>query len=181
MLHQITVGKPIMNSWRRRYDVALRIGLFLAIFACLQLCWQSLQGGAVEYTLIHDVTVRPAAMLANWLTPDVHAQAIKFALRAPGGGLNILNGCEGLEALFLLCAAFAVAPLSWRPRVSGLLLGVAVVFVVNQARILLLFYAYRADHAWFDPLHATVTPIAVVLLVCAYFYTWLYLNLAQPA
>ena len=45
--------------------------------------------------------------------------------------------------------------------------------MVNQLRVLVLFYAYRADHALFDPLHAIVTPIAVVLLVCVYFYAWL--------
>jgi len=76
----------------------------------------------------------------------------------------------------LLCAAFAVAPLTWRSRLLGLLAGIAVVFAINQARILLLFYAYRADHTLFDPLHALVTPIAVVLLVAAYFYAWLFLT-----
>ena len=97
---------------------------------------------------------------------------MEFSIRAPGGGLNILNGCEGLEALFLLIAAFAVAPLTWQAKLLGAGLGVLVVFAVNQARILVLFYAYRADHALFDQLHSTVTPIAVVLLVSAYFYVW---------
>ncbi len=81
-----------------------------------------------------------------------------------------------MEELFLLVAAFAVAPIAWRWRVAGLLLGVAVVFVVNQLRVLTLFYAWRADHSLFDLLHGTVTPIAVVLLVSAYYYAWLVLS-----
>ena len=96
-----------------------------------------------------------------------------FSINAPGGGLNVLNGCEGTEALFLLLAAFLVAPLPWRSRFGGFLLGVGMVFVVNQLRILALFYAYRADHALFDPLHGTVAPILVILLVAGYFYGWL--------
>lgn len=172
-----------MNSAFARYSNLLRITLFLAVFVSLQFGWEELRGSTVEYSLIHDVTVRPAAFLVNLLTPEVQAQAIDFRLRAPGGGLNILNGCEGLEALFLLCAAFAVAPLKWRSRLLGWVCGIAVVFAVNQVRILVLFYAYRANHALFDPLHATVTPVAVVLLVSAYFYAWLFVSSrhAQPA
>jgi exosortase/archaeosortase family protein len=167
--------RPKVQLVMKRFYILLRLSIFIAIFAGLQLSWIALRGTAVEYTVIHDATVRPAAFLVNTLTPNAAAQAVKFTLHAPGGGLNILNGCEGLEALFLLCAAFAVAPLTWRSRVLGLLLGIAVVFAVNQARILLLFYAYRTDHALFDPLHSTVTPIAVVLLVAAYFYAWLFM------
>jgi exosortase/archaeosortase family protein len=124
--------------------------------------------------VVHDCTVRPAVALVNLLTPTIHARAQKITLTAPGGGgLNIVNGCEGTEALFLLAAAFAVAPLSWGSRLLGFALGIGVVFVVNQARILALFYAFRNDASLFDLLHGSITPIAVILLVCAYFYGWL--------
>jgi exosortase/archaeosortase family protein len=152
---------------------ARRAIVFALIFAALQLGWQSLRDTAAERVVIHDGVVVPAAMLVNLLTPAAHAEAAGFSLHASGGGLNILNGCEGTEALFLLLAAFCVAPISGPLRLVGFLLGSAVIFVVNQLRVLVLFYAYRADHALFDPLHAIVTPIAVVLLVCVYFYAWL--------
>jgi exosortase/archaeosortase family protein len=139
----------------------------------LQLGWQSLRGTSVEYFIVHTCTVSPATSFANLLTPNVHARAVQFSIRAPGGGLNILNGCEGLEALFLLMAAFATAPLPWRSRALGLLVGVPVVFAVNQVRILALFYAYRSDQALFDPLHGIVAPIVMILLVAGYFYAWL--------
>ena len=151
----------------------IRAAIFLAIFAALQLTWTSLRGSDVEWWIVHDATVRPAVWLVNIITPQVHARAVGISLRAPGGGLNILNGCEGMEALFLLLAAFIVAPISLRSRLIGLVLGIPLVYVVNQARILTLFYVYRADHSLFDPLHGMVTPIAVVLMVCCYYYAWL--------
>jgi exosortase/archaeosortase family protein len=123
--------------------------------------------------LIEDVTVRPAVTLVNLLTPTVSARAAGPTMRAQGGSLKIINGCDGTEALFLLSAAFLVAPLPWRYRVRGLLLGVPVVFVVNELRIIALFYANRADRSLFDLLHGTVTPIAVILLVAGYFYACL--------
>ena len=148
--------------------------MFLLLFMALQLGWQAVRGGAVERAVIHGGIVVPAAFLVNVLTPAIGAHAVDFTLQASGGGLNIQNGCEGLEVLFLLFAAFVVAPLDWRSRWHGLLLGSVVVLVINQARILVLFYAYRADRALFDPLHAAITPIAMVLLVYAYFYAWIF-------
>ena len=146
---------------------------FVLAFSVLQLAWQSLGGSRLEYFVIHTCTVRPAALLANLLTPAAHASASGYVLATLGMRLNILNGCDGMEALFLVIAAFAVAPLDWRRRLGGIALGLPVVFVVNEARILVLFYALRSSPPLFDTLHATVTPIALVVLVCCYFYAWL--------
>jgi exosortase/archaeosortase family protein len=160
-------------SVERTSSIVARLVAFLGAFTLQQLAWQALRGSLVEWVVIHWGTVWPAALLINLMTPDAQARAVGFSLAAPGGGLNILNGCEGMEALFLLSAAFLVAPASWASRAKGLLLGAPVVFLVNQARILALFYAYRADASIFDPLHGTVTPIVVILIVTAYFYAWL--------
>lgn len=168
-----------MSDWdgygkaSRPLALAWRAAGFLVAFSMLQLAWQGLSGSRLEYFVIHTCTVRPAALLVNLLTPGVQARASNDVLQASYGGLNILNGCEGLEALFLVNAAFAVAPLDWRRRLGGMAVGVPVVFVVNQARILTLFYAFRASPPLFDALHATVTPVVVVVLVCCYFYAWL--------
>jgi exosortase/archaeosortase family protein len=158
-------SRPLGLTWRA-------VG-FVLTFSVLQLGWQGLSGGRLEHFVIHTCTVTPAALLANLLTPGVQAAASGYVLQAPGTRLNILNGCDGLEALFLLTAAFTVAPLDWRWRLAGAAVGVPVVFALNQARILALFYAFRSSPPLFDALHATVTPIAVVVLVCCYFYAWL--------
>lgn len=154
--------------------ILLRQGLaFVALFFLLQFGWQCLRGTSVEHAIIHYATVRPAAFLINLLTPDVHVQAVEFSLNAGGGGLNILNGCEGMDALVLLIAAFAVVPLSWSARGWGIFYGSCVVFAANQLRILILFYVSRSDRSLFEQIHAIVAPIVVILIVSGYFYVWL--------
>jgi exosortase/archaeosortase family protein len=170
----IPKGLPMVNI--ARHSAMRRLLPFVLSFAALQGLWQLARGGAVEFLVVHHFTVQPAVALINWLTPDAHAQALRFSIAAIGGGLNILNGCEGIEAFFLLLSAFLVAPLPWRARLLGLFGGFCFVFLINQARILLLFYAYRINRAWFDPLHSLVMPLLVVILVCAYFYGCLYLT-----
>ena len=75
--------------------------------------------------------------------------------------------------LFLLIAAFASAQLPWRARLGGLLAGTLLVFVLNQGRILALFYAYRSDKALFDLLHGTVAPLLLIALSSLFFLFWL--------
>ncbi len=147
--------------------------LFILVYGVLSLGWQSVHSTPVEQFIVHNATVQPATWIANWLTPALQARAVGTMIQAPGGGLNILNGCEGLDALFLLIAAFCVAPLTWRARTRGVSLGILLVFVVNQARVLGLLYAYRADPQLFQPLHGLVAPLAVVLITSGYFYACL--------
>jgi exosortase/archaeosortase family protein len=150
-----------------------RAAAFAAIFCVLQLGWQALTGTAVHRLVVDEATVGAAVALVNTLTPSVHAVAAGTAVHAIGGGLNIINGCEGTETWFLLCAAFAVAPLKWRARALGLALGTVLVFAVNQLRILGLFYANRSDPETFNLLHAVVGPIAVIVAVACFFQVWM--------
>jgi exosortase/archaeosortase family protein len=153
--------------------VIWRAVVFGALFFALQMTWQWARGTSLERFVVHDGTVRPAAFIINRLTPSLNARAIDLNLSAVGEELTISNGCEGLDALFLLVAAFAVAPLSWSARGLGLAIGALVVFAANQARIIALFYAYRFTPVAFDRLHDFFAPLAVVLLISVYFYAWL--------
>ena len=151
----------------------LRAAVFALAFGLLQLCWQWLGAGYIGGALVHTVIVGPAAACIDALTPAAHVHAVAQSLQAPGGGLNVRNGCEGVEALFLLWSAVLAAPRARRSRWRGLLEGTLLLFGCNELRIVALFYTYRSDPALFDVLHATVTPIALVLVVCVYFNAWL--------
>jgi exosortase/archaeosortase family protein len=150
------------------------IFLFLAVFALLQWGWNSARGTWIERLVIDQATAVPAALLVRTLTPEISARASGPSIKAPGGGLNILNGCEGIEVMFLLIAAFAAIRMPWRSGLLALGAGLGWVFLLNQARILALFYTFRADRGWFDILHTAVLPAALVALTAGYFYVSLH-------
>lgn len=157
---------PHAPIWR----VAL---VFLLALAALQGGWSALRGSAAERAVIDHATVGTAVALVNRLTPEVAAQAKGARIQAAGGGINVLNGCEGTEVLFLLWAALLAAPLSWRWRLQGALLGAVWVFALNQVRLLALFYSYREDRPLFNLLHGLVAPgllVAATLLFVAWVY-----------
>jgi exosortase/archaeosortase family protein len=151
----------------------IQVGVFAMAFVLMQGLWSFARGTLLERVAVDQATVAPAAWLVNQLTPQVHALAVRSSIRAPGGGINVLNGCEGFEVLFLLMAALLVAPIVWRRKAVGLFAGALIVWVLNQARILVLFYASRADKELFTLLHGTVAPLVMIVLVTIAFVFFL--------
>lgn len=159
---------------RAPYPLWLTLAIFFGVFAVLQWSWNEARGTRVERLVIHEATVKPAAAMIQLITPEIHAQPVAASIKAPGGGLNILNGCEGTEIMFLLVAAFAAVRLGWQRRLTGLALGIGLIFVLNQARILALFYIFRNERSLFDLLHTTVLPAVLIATVALYFYAVLH-------
>lgn len=151
-------GRPL---WR----MAL---VFALVVVILQWGWGEARGTAVERAVINEATVGTAVAIINAWTPDVQARAAGPRIKAPGGGINILNGCEGTEVLFLLVAALLAYPMSWRWRAIGMVSGTALVFTLNQVRLLALFYTYRSDRALFDELHGLVMPLLLIVVTLGF-------------
>lgn len=128
----------------------------------------------IQRLFVESLGSQPAAALVNLVTPTVKASAVGARLAAPGGGINIRGGCEGTEVLFLLLAAFAAIQMPWRRRIAGMAIGALLVFIFNQARILSLFYSFRADRQLFDLMHTIVAPIIFIILIALYFYAWIH-------
>lgn len=147
--------------------------LFAGLFAAMQFGWNGARDTRLERIAIDVLTVRPAAWLINHITPEIAVQAAGTRLKAAGGGINILNGCEGSEVVFLLAAAMMVAQLRMKWRLLGIGIGSVAILGCNQVRILALFYASRSDKALFELLHGIVAPVALILVATVFFIFWL--------
>lgn len=147
--------------------------IFLAVFFSLQYAWEMSRDTAVERVFIDELTVRPAAWVIDKLWPAFQVHAEGHRLVAATGRLNILSGCEGMETLFLLAAAFIAYPFVWRKRLIGLVAGALLVFALNQARIVVLWHAFLNDRSWFGILHGTVLPVLLVAACLIFFLAFL--------
>lgn len=163
----MTEGKPADDSVGTM--AFWRIGLFALIFAALQWGWSVQQDSALFRLWVEDLNVRAAVVLIAAVQPESGAAAAGPRVQAPGGGINVLQGCDGAELLWLMTAAFAVAPLAWRWRLGGWLAGLLLVWLLNVTRIAALFFAWRSDPAWFDWLHNYIGPLVLVALLALYF------------
>jgi len=129
--------------------------------------WPQLAHWAIE-----DATVRPAAAFLAWWDPGMQAQAQGSRLVVSTGALQVLRGCEGTDLALLSASAMLAAPLAWRWRLVGLAVMLAAVFVLNQARLLVLLQAHLNMPQYFDQLHTLWLPLLMVLLLGGLLLTW---------
>ncbi len=57
-----------------------------------------------------------------------------------GASLSIATGCNGAEALALYFSAVLAFPTGWRKKLFGLALGFFGIFIINQVRVVGLFF-----------------------------------------
>lgn len=146
--------------------------LFLLIFLLLQYGYSACSGTAIEHLVIDVGTVRPSVAVINLIAPDDAAQASGQRILSPLGGLSVLNGCEGTESIFLLLAAIFAFNASWTHKLKGALLGTLLIYLLNQGRIVSLYFAAHHDRHWFDLLHGTIAPTLIIVLGCLFFLFW---------
>lgn len=157
----------------RNHSTLWRAAIFIAVFALLQGLYGAAKDTWVERLVIDQVTVNSAAWLIQVFDPEAGVQPVGSRLRAPGGGINVINGCEGTDVIFLMIGAMLVAPISMRAKLLGVLLGTALVLVLNQARVIGLFYAYRTDRSLFDMMHGVIAPLLLIMAAAGFFVLWL--------
>lgn len=150
--------------------------VFILLFILMQAGWQMVRDDAIGHFIRGTITVEPAVMMIHVLTPTIAASALGNQILAPGGGLVIKIGCEGVEALFILIAGLLSVSMAWRAKLSGILLGLILIYTVNEIRILILFYAFRADKALFQLLHGTIAPLALIAVAGLFYHYWLLKN-----
>lgn len=150
-----------------------RVLAFAALFFALQWGYGQARGGTLERMIIEWGTVKPAVALLTWGWPELSVVERGSRLQSPYGSLNVLNGCEGTDVAFLVLVGMLLAPLRWRDRLSGMAIGLLLVFMLNQLRVLALFHAFRLDPAWFEALHALVAPLLMVIAVFTFFMAWM--------
>jgi exosortase/archaeosortase family protein len=167
--YQQTIDRWERDARAWRWSPLRMTAVFAAVFFSLQFAWESCRGGAIERLLVDRVTVAPAARIVDFFWPAYGAQAQANAIVSSAGRLNVLNGCEGLELVFLLAAAFAAYPMSWRQRTLGVCLGTALAYLANQGRLTALWYAFVHDRSLFGLLHGTVAPLLLIALCLLYF------------
>ena len=147
--------------------------LFVALALLLIGGYHVLPAVWVEQGIVRYFAVIPGAAILDWLTPGVVVTSSHTRILSGIAQLNVLSGCEGTEALLILYAALLAARQPLRATLTAILLGTLLVFLLNQLRIIALFFIAAHDRAYFEPVHGFAAPIAILLGICLFFLLWL--------
>jgi exosortase family protein XrtM len=147
--------------------------VFVVAFFLLQSAFEATRGTAFERLLVHTLTLEPAALLVNLFAPAAGAVAHDASLVGSTARLNILAGCEGVEAILLLAAAMIATGRGWRAACIGITAGTVVVHLVNVLRVGGLYLAAARDRELFAVLHGYVAPVLMIGVAVLMFNAWL--------
>ena len=72
----------------------------------------------------------------------------------------------------MLSAAILSFGASVRHTIIGFVLGTLTVYLINQVRIVGLFYIIEYNRAWFPPVHTYFAPTLIIFLIAGFFLVW---------
>ena len=124
-------------------------------------------------TLVEEPLINVNAMVTYWLlkpVADVHLHG-PF-VRSAEFSMEIVSGCTGIFVFLFLVAAVLAFPSSGRQKLRALLGGALLIFVLNQIRIVSLFFVGRSFPDLFDDFHVYVWQGVIIVVVAFFWYRW---------
>ena len=93
-------------------------------------------------------------------------------IQGRGFAVDIKGGCNGVEAMLLLCAAIAAFDAPWRSRVLGLVAGSAALMTFNIVRIVSLYMIGERWRQLFETFHLAVWQTIMFAIAASIFAFW---------
>jgi exosortase H (IPTLxxWG-CTERM-specific) len=93
-------------------------------------------------------------------------------ISSPRFSVNIRNGCNGLETIFIFSAAVLAFPAPWKARLVGLIGGFLAIQLVNLVRIVSLFYIGIHFPKLFEGSHTVFWQVGVILSGVILWIVW---------
>lgn len=167
---------PTAGDW-------LRLLLFAVCYFLLNRLYFQIPDQLFMDVIYHDGVVRECAAVLNLLLPGEQVAAVRNHLLSRHADLEIVRGCDSVGVLLLLTSAILVYRARLRRKLWGLLLGGLWVYLLNLARVVVLYLLVRGNAVWFEYVHVYFAPTLLTLAALWFFAGWaaLPVSMRRPA
>jgi exosortase H (IPTLxxWG-CTERM-specific) len=93
-------------------------------------------------------------------------------LRSPRFAVTIYNGCNGLITSLIFVSGVLAFPSSWKAKAAGVVGGLLAIQVINQVRIVSLYYIGVFLPDYFDESHILIWQSLVILAGVGLWIVW---------
>lgn len=101
------------------------------------------------------------------------ARASNMSVSSVSFSISIARGCDALGPSALLVAGILAFPAAFSRKISGILVGILILFAVNFIRIVSLFLIGSYYPQAFQVMHFDLWQVIFVLLVITIWFFWL--------
>lgn len=146
--------------------------LAAVLYGAMHFAYHQIPDSTLREKIYPTVIGHPAEKVIMAMTPDRVVKVRDNQILAKGVSLNIVRGCDGSGVWFMLLAAVLGFGAKLRDTLIGLLLGTLTVYVINQVRIVGLFYLIEYDRTLFPAVHTYYAPTLIIFLIAGFFLWW---------
>ena len=143
-----------------------------ALYGIMHFGYHKVPDRVLSETVYPNVIGHAAAKFINTVTPDRNVRVRDNNIASHKASLNIVRGCDGSGILFMIIAAVLGFGAKFKDTILGLLLGAVTVYIVNQIRIIGLFYLVEYNRMWFPAVHTYYAPTLIIFIIAGYFLWW---------
>ncbi|MDR3389205.1 MAG: exosortase H [Rudaea sp.] len=88
-------------------------------------------------------------------------------------GIEIVAGCNGVEAVLILVSAVLAFPAPWKHKLVGVALGFLAIQTLNLVRIISLYYLHAWNQVWFEWFHLYLWQALIIFDALVFWLVWL--------
>lgn len=111
--------------------------------------------------------------VASWIDPATITHGAVLLNPATGSGIEIVAGCNGVEAMLILLAAIIAFPAPWSSKLWGIAVGMVAIQALNLLRIVSLYFLQQWSPGAFEFAHLYVWQALILLDVLIVWLIWL--------
>ncbi len=154
-----------------RRELIFLIG-FAAIYSILHAAYFMVPDRILREAVYYYGIVSVSASVINVMTPAENVKAEDNKLQSPKAILEVVRGCDGSGSIFLMIAAIVAFSATLKNKLLGVLVGFSLLYIINQIRIIGLYFVVAYHREWFLPIHTYFAPTLIILISCLFFAWW---------
>ncbi len=162
---------PIILWWRDKHLILQFVSGFVIILGLYYIL--------TTFNILHtyifgpylEVTAFMGSKLLNLLGQATTVS--ESVISSSAFSMEVARGCDALEPTMIFVAAVLAFPAYQVRKWPGLLIGAALIFVLNFGRIIGLFLIGRYLPAWFDVMHEDILQVLFVFIAIGLWAGWL--------
>lgn len=154
--------------------------VFVTLYAALHALYFAIPDRILRDGVHYHAIVVPAAYLIRVVVRQEPVSAVEGTLSSPRAALSIVRGCDGAGVAFLLMAAVLAFPTSLKRKLLGMLGALGLAYLLNQVRVVGLYFVAAYRHEWFDLLHNFLIPTFIIVVCCLFFAWWVTRSAGAP-
>ncbi len=166
-----SLRKILKKWWKEKHPVLLFAMWFVGIIVILHV---------LRYTDFFTDRLHPTIIQANVQGGNWLLNLLGFETQVDGSSIfsskfdmNIVHGCDAIEAIMILIAVLLAFPSSLKQKLVGVLTGIALLTTINLIRVASLFWIGEQHHDWFEFAHIELWQFLFIILTLAFCTIWI--------